>query len=606
MAYRIEERDIVIDGWENGIENNPYSGINELVNANITSIPGELTTGFVAQASTDPTFSGTITSADTGTEVISFTGGSGGVDNTGVGRNGVTAVVVTVTSGLTGITSGNIYWTASNSSGSFVLYSDPDYSTAVNITADGTGSFVSVDVGKITHFAQHTFQINSDYCIDNNGRAWVVESTVGYWKYAGNTIRSGETRGNGIFTMTADDGSDYLFLIGGSAFDYAVLDSSGDISSWVHEWQPSTGGTAADTAILSGAIGATTDHYSLNGQDGRVYICDDTYIVAFYEKDGQTFDPTNTATYTMNTTALALPFQDSATCLAELGAELLVGGKLDYIYPWDRKSPTFRRRIWLAERNTQRMLTVNTTTYIFAGDRGRIYRTGGTNVELFKKMPDHLTNTIDPVITFTDVARHRNQIYFGATVATARTTGTPLDTYNGLWAIDISTGALYQTMTLTGTGADVTAVLFTPQADVASAPQRGHSVFVGWEGDSSTYGIDTTNSNVDRTGLSYPTYAVTDMIPIARLWDRRTFEQVEILLSTPIVSGEAVKVEYRNKLGDSWTSVGDTNTMTTAGDFSAVFPISFENVQWVQFKVSLDSTTNNDRTFTRLREIRVR
>lgn len=42
MSYTIENKDIVISGWENGISNNPYVGISDMRCVDPVTIPGEV------------------------------------------------------------------------------------------------------------------------------------------------------------------------------------------------------------------------------------------------------------------------------------------------------------------------------------------------------------------------------------------------------------------------------------------------------------------------------------------------------------------------------------------------------------------------------------
>jgi hypothetical protein len=51
MAWRIEGNDIVIDGWENGISKDPFSGIQKMTQVNL-AVPGQASVGFPLTAST--------------------------------------------------------------------------------------------------------------------------------------------------------------------------------------------------------------------------------------------------------------------------------------------------------------------------------------------------------------------------------------------------------------------------------------------------------------------------------------------------------------------------------------------------------------------------
>ena len=85
------------------------------------------------------------------------------------------------------------------------------------------------------------------------------------------------------------------------------------------------------------------------------------------------------------------------------------------------------------------MITVNTNTYLFAGNRGRIYVTNGSQAELFKKIPDHLSGTVEPYYIWGAIGYSQNQLYFG--FQAQQNNGSILQS-GGLWALDITTGAL--------------------------------------------------------------------------------------------------------------------------------------------------------------------
>ena len=103
----------------------------------------------------------------------------------------------------------------------------------------------------------------------------------------------------------------------------------------------------------------------------------------------------------------------------------------------------------------------------------------------------------------------------------------------------------------------------------------GFSIYTAWlnTGSPNTYGIDISNSV---PYSNYESYIDTDIIPIGQYLNKKTFNNLEFKLSTPLVSGEGVKISYRSNLSDSYTPVGET---TNAGALSDVYTPNFENVQ---------------------------
>lgn len=580
MSYKIEGRDLVISGWETGISDNPYLGLNDMRGCNIVSIPGEASVSFAStKISTAGTACiGSIVSADASTDIVTVTVSAGTI-TTGM------AMVFTGASLPTGLTAGTTYWIIRLSDTTFTCYSDPRLTTLIDITATGTGTFANTEIGSVKYFEKE-----NGIALDANGRAWDNAYDGSTYIYMGNPVRSGKTNGNGLFKYRG-----YLFIISDSQFDYTAIGAYGvaNTISWVTEWSPLTGTTAANTAVLNSAIsGAFTIHEAVVGIDDVVYICDGHYLNSLREKSGQTFDPTNTATYVWNKQALALPGYETAQCLAELGVTLLIGGAYNYIYPWNRTSTTFNDRLFIAENGCVKMVTVNTNTYIFTGKRGRIYVTNGSQAQFYKKLPDHISGSPEPVYTWKYAAFNKNQLYAGVEVT--NNAGTAITSYSGLWAIDVTSDALRVPILMSLSTATVTAIFANANNN------SGYSLNVAWRSPGGTYyGIDTTTS-VPYT--DYGPYIITDLIPVGTILARKTFEQVEFKLAAPMTSGEGIKISYRENLSDAFTQIGESLDGNIISD---IYTVNFQNLQWLQFKIEMKSTATTA-SYVRLKEIRIR
>lgn len=577
MAYRLEGTEIVIDGWEKGISDDPYSGINDMRGVNIISIPGEAPVSFAQTSVTLPTVTATITSAVAATDIVTATINTGSL---------VTGQAVTFTGGSlpTGLVAGTIYWITRLSNTTFTVYSDCRLTTLVNITATGTGTMASIDMGEIKYFEKVV-----GVALDANGRAWDNTQGLGYYIFLGNDVTStvGLTNrnGNGLVWYKG-----YLFLFYNSRICYTVYPQSGySTVTWVNEWSPTTGAPAVGTAVFNTPTGTTNSHDALVGQDNVIYIADASYVASLFEKAGSTFDPTNTATYTWAQQALKIPSIDTATCLEELGINLMVGGIYNYVYPWDRVSTSFKYPIKIADNGTKRMLTVNTNTYIFAGRRGRIYKTNGSQADFYKKIPDHISG-IDPIFDWTNCAYNKNQLYFG--VSAKNNAQTDITTYAGLWAIDITTDALRVATLQSTTTATVSAIF------AYYSVSSGFGLAVGWK-TASTYGIDTANSS---PYTSYIPYIESDLIPVGQYLKKKTFENIEFKLSVPLVSGEGIKISARKHKSDTYVQVGETTAVGALSDF---YIVNFDQSQWLQLKIETKSTASSP-SYVRLKEIRIR
>ena len=589
MAYRIENKDIVISGWENGISDDPYTGISDLRAVNTISVPGEASVNFATTKISPPLITGTAASANAGADTITCTGITGLESNMTITFSATT---------IGGVSINTTYW-VSVSGSTIQLYSAGPLTTLVNITSDGTGTFTTIVPTTPKHWT-YNMRTGNYFMLDDSGKCWsdfVSSATSQYFGYMGNLVGgTGSTDGNGLITFSDSKNNDYLFVFRRSRIDYLKLNSG--TLAWVYGWDPSTGGSGANYGFNSTSTGV--NHTAIYAQDNTVYYCDGFYIGSFFQKAvGTAFDPTNTATYTYNTTALRLPSYEKANCLAELGTTLLVGGIRNAIYPWDRISTSFSYPILIAESYISRMETINTTTYIFAGNRGRIYSTNGYQASLYKKVPDHLSDTVEPYFIWGGTCSVKNQLYFGVKATT--NDGVAIDNYGGLWAIDVDTKALRCTAKLSyGTYAGYASSLIQKYSTGPTDTPSGSGVYIGWN-DGTNGGIDQGSSNPFTGGEAY---VESEMIPVGTYLTKRTFEQVEYKLSKPLVAGESVALYYKTSVGGSLTQIPLTQGNST-GDLSGLGNVNFQNVQWIALRAVLTSTNTNP-SYTRLKELRIR
>jgi len=246
---------------------------------------------------------------------------------------------------------------------------------------------------------------------------------------------------------------------------------------------------------------------------------------------------------------------------------------------------------------TVKLVGANQNAYVFSGNRGRIYITNGSAIELYKKVPDYVTGTLNPYIRWWDASYNRNQLYFNFSATS--NADADLTTTNGAWAIDLNLDAMRMVNKITNSGYAGFApmVVEMPPFSQTDNPQ-GSSLTIGWTV-STTYGVDVGGTAPYTT---FEAYADTDIIPVGTFIDSFTPSQVEWKASAPIVAGEGVRLYYRTNLTDSFTLIGES---TTAGALSDMFQTNFQKAQWVQFRIETRSTASTP-SFVRITEIRVR
>ncbi len=613
MSYRIEGKDIVISGFEKGIADSPYLGISDMRNIDNITVPGEASAGFsVTNTVTQVAVSAAAVTVDDPTDTFTWAGTTPLLANT----------AITTTAG--GVNVNNAYYIVNPTGTTFQISLTAGGSPAA--VSGASGVFSTINMGKPKFFAPLSLASSSGFTYsyfmaDDNGRVWYYYQGS-QWIYMKSLGANNENTGGG---SSGNNGNglviykNYLFLFRQQQLEYIQVAAANVVSTltnlttagnWNLTWQSLTAGWITTNQP------ADVSHYAIVGQDDVIYFCNTAFVGSLFQVDGQTFDPTNAATYTYNRIALALPTSDNAQCLAELGTKLLVGGTKNQIYPWDRISNSYTYPILLSENGIARMVTVNTNTYIFCGQRGRIFVTNGSQAELFAKIPDHLSGTISPYFTWGDAAFSRNKLLFG--VQATDNAGTAINTYGGTWAIDLNTNGTFYTpggvglrvlnQQSYGTYAGITSALF---GLLGSLTSDGSGLLMGWYTSSNTTGSVDKGSATPYTGGQ--SYVDSDLIPVGTFLKPFNPSQIEWKTSVPIGANgttETVALYYRPTFFDSYTLIGTTSSATglLVGGASAIsdkYTASFEGLQWAQFRVVLTPNATTP-TYCRLTEMRIR
>lgn len=618
MSYKISGKDIIVSGFQNGIGDDPYTGISDIRNANISSVPGEVSANFSTSLQSFVSLSTvTISSANTGTDTLTITSSPtlvSGMAITIAGANLPVPLTTTSTFWVSKVSNVAIKLTTS-----YVNYVNSAFVDITTAGTPGNWTFSTVNVATPNFFTKDN---SSNYwMVDSTGRVWTLQSGVDStaWIYSGNQVPTGFTAGNGLGFYQASDGTGYIFVIHNGSIDYTPS-TSGSIA-WSYQWQPSLGTVlsfgATPTNVLKSGTGTQLSHEVIVTPNNEFIFVDKNWMDRFFELPGQVFNPADITTYSWNQTQL-LPGTDIGQCLTFLGQNVLVGGILNRIYVWNQLKSTFDSVIFLSENNITKLVTINTNTYIFCGTRGRIYVTNGSNANVFKKIPDHISQTVEPYFVWKGATFQKNRLYFSFSVND--NSGNNLTSfYKGIWSIDVETKALLGTNQLSGTNAYANALIgIPPSATFPSAPSAvtGTGLYIGWVGTGAT-GIDGTISAPYSSG---ETYISTDLIPVGTYLKPFTPSQVEWKTSVAIGTGgtESISLYFTTSLLNNYTLIGTTSTNgstvtgTTTGVTTGLYPTSdyyqtnFQKAQWVGLKAVLTANSSTSSTYVRLTELRIR
>lgn len=581
MAYtQTKEGNIVINSWQKGIADSPYNGIGDLKCANITTIPGEVSVNYARVRQSYASVSGTI-SMGIGI-AISQTSGTAMTEGMGV---------VVTNSTITGLPSGT--YTVVNTGSSYNFY-DSLYTGIRTATGAGTATITSIDMGELIQFAIEKVSpiLYNYYVLDISGHVWVKNSTNPLWYLLQPTGYNFTTTDPKVAAIAVYKGYLFMWAETVGAVPHIYYKSTASSSSLGVDW--------VDWKTLT--TGANNPHYAITSNDGSVYFCNGNNIGEFFEVAGSTFNPATPATYTYIEKALYIGTTEIATRLTEMtNNDLIIGCISNSLYTWDKITTLAPFPMLLPEANTVELLTVNNIVYIFCGNKGNIYLTNGSNITNVLTIPDYITGQVEPFYLWHSAMYLRGRIWCSIEAPNC----------GGIWSF-IPTTSYYVQQSNAGSSLRLEAknsynaytggatILFAPK-EINSQAVRGAQYWAGWESDdtgSATHGIDFS-STIPYTGGQ--TIIETDIIPIGTFLNKKTFQQVEFKLATPLVAGESIEVQQRAHITDNFASIGINST---AGTLSDNFPVNFQTGQWLQLKIILTSTATNP-SFVRLTEVRI-
>lgn len=649
MSYVInpEDGDIIIGGFDKGIGASPYVGLTDVKNVNVTTIPGEASVAFkTSSVSQAPVYTNIIINQTGISNVYSTTQATLGLED----NQAISISASTITGLNTGSTP--LYITSSSAGGGTTTFS-------LTQTYGGGAGFITGTSGQATlsvvpmifgprgaltknYFAESRAQsggtsatILAHWVADSNGRVWSDTVTTqgggatatNSWTYTGNTIDATDSRGNGLvyFGSQGTNGVDgWLFLFRRAQIDYLKVIADGtaiapSVLSWVYGWKPSTG-TINESGYLTktNVYGSTApfSHEAIitpGGFGGFVNYCDSYNIGQFSQASRATpFNPQGLTTYNFATFGI-LPTTDVAQCLSYFGANMLIGGIQNLVYPWDLVSSNPQSPlIVLPENNTTSIVTGANSAYIFAGNTGRIYITNGSNANLWKKVPDHISGAVQPILAWGGTTYGRNKLLFG--LFTSQGGAAPLiaanSNYGGVWAVDLESNAMYVSNILSDgvyTGYPSGIFPFTTGDTLA-----GYGFYAASTPDSSVLSPGSVNVTVNTPYSGTQAVIVSDLIPIGTAFQPTTPAQFEYKLSMPLLVNESLELQIGSSLADyvnnTFTSLGTTTgsgTATTGTIISDLFPNVRQNMQWLLVKAILTSTATSP-SYVRLTGIRVK
>lgn len=545
---------LIINEWATGMGDSPNTGLELVQNASIDGVAGSLQPNYAPVAQYQGTGSSVCT-YDTGTNLLTLTSPTSALLTTGV------AVTFSTTGSLpSGLSANTVYFLYKFNStqvGIASSYANAQANNHVSVTTSGTGvlTVTIVPLGTINSAADMVGGIH--FFFDSNGRLWADEGS-GLYLMPGNTTTN--STGQGLAVFTVSDGSlTYLFTYNNAKVEVVDVttqakrqDPVGN-STWTTTWQS-----------MTGASGFTGSHNALLGQDNIVYACDGRYVNSIQEVPGQVFAPGNSATYVWNSKALTLPANAQAQCLEQLGIDLLVGDlNTQYIYPWDRTSPSFDLPLRCPDIGIYGMKNIGNIVWILNGQRGIIYNTTGYLVQQVRKLPEAILQSTGGganLVTWGGVSSKNGAFMFGVQ---------PLNTtFSGVYLLYPDGRLILENTPTLG------ALVAT-----AFSQNTGEFYYMGYAG-----GVDFIGANRYN---SFPgTLVQSRFYTVGKKVNKATYSLLEVQLDQPGNSGGQVRVSYRTSRQGSWTVLATYTLDGTNTSFDTdIGLINIENIQ-IQVEVS--------------------
>lgn len=610
MSYRIEqnkesgERELVIDGWDKGIADSPYTGITSIKNLNVTFLPGATYVNYKRKPVT-------LTGATMGTpKFYAQSPGSTPVyyilDDKGQvwysgGGGGATWSLLTGNHTSTGnLGQGLAYYK------DYLFVFGNNY---VDVCGDGTG------VGHITS-AYWSNIGSSGYYLSNHTSVYLTVAPV--LGASSITLSSTWPYISGVYSVTMGAGAQ--IVQGSFTFGSATVNITPVVSI-------TTSITYIDANIFVVASD-TPNHMAMVANGDILYFCNGNSIGRISPPTASTtniFKVSDFTTQYVNFSFIPLRQNDRAIWLAELSTSttnLLIAVQ-NYIYTWNEQFslvatyfPVTTLTQTPINENPSRMINILNNIYIFAGMKGNVYISNGYSVSLFKKLPDSFLGVIDPYWIIGGMMFHRNKLWFGAVVACG-TNVSALTAIQGIFSLVLVGGSTQTSLETSGAltfesqnswgisapnNSDGTGVLIDLNANPGRAvgstlSNSGADCYQSAWFNGTTGGIDYNDTT---PWGNWEPAIETDLVPMGTFLTAQTLSQVEFKLDRPMVSGDQIRLSYRESFTDSYTAIGTTTTSV----LSDIYNSGVNTAQWVQFKVEFKCASSNS-SFIPLREIRL-
>ena len=420
--------------------------------------------------------------------------------------------------------------------------------------------------------------------LDDNQELYTKIDSTGKWNKVAGYSQNG--RGGGLKFW-----KDYLFIFRDSPVaEDTRIDLYGPVStgaSLTADWQ--TLSSSKNVKVASEV-----------GNSDILYMGYDNLVASLEEVAGETFDPTDTDTYEFTQERLVLPEDYTVSHLEEMGEFIMVGtnsdsGQSSKVFPWDKLSLESETPIKVTGGKIGQMTVWLNTLFIRTGRYGDIYAFTGSSFNLFKQIPRTL-GVVSLLSTIDTKTRNGMTVYEDRLVFTSGIRSNDgnlsvvfsLDTNKSLQiAYKSSNDNVSSASTLPNTELGA---LFADYSNVVNSARN--DLLMGWQLQDSTddFGIDILEQSSSYYD-NYDSNFVSQFYRVGTSLVKKTFHEVDFILSENLATGDNIKLEFRTTINGSWTTGAEMKFADQGAVSEYTSPSSItSDLTNIQFRVSLDGT----------------
>lgn len=415
------------------------------------------------------------------------------------------------------------------------------------------------------------------------------------------------------YVLTGETGSGFVYKNGvaiasslGASYDMVIYKNY----LWIRyqtvldAYGPLDSGGAALFRVDTGynTVSGVTQYYDapmIVGQDDYLYIGNGNSVI---KKEVLTSGTVGVAPTVSTAATLDLPDGQFVSCLEEYGTKIAIGthggasgsdkGNLPTarLYTWNRQAGTLGNPgladlpIIFSENGINAIKQHANKLYVSAGRQGNIYVTDATNYSKIASLP------YSPIGYSYDSNVYKHAIAIspkGNLLVGLSGDLNPLSRA-GIYEIDLKTEG-NPIAYWTPSTATVGSIATPTQYKVGYIKPKTYQVTKVGFANGTTYGVDTSDF---RLYASYGGIIETPLIRVGNFDTKKTFQEVEFSLASPLVSGQNIRISYRLNDTDSYTVIGTWGFSTIGAVISWRDVAGITNAEYVQLKIELDQAVS--------------